>query len=320
MKKAATSTHPSPTTAAPSGTTAIGSYGMAISRALQASGVDSARVFRAVGVPMDTSNDPMPRLPTATLTRLYQACVEVTNNPYFGLVVARHMHISNMHALGYALAASATLMDYCRRLERFFRLVSQVATVTVSEQDNEVHLRFAYLTEISGETEDAFFAFTVTSMRLLYRRSLFGQADGLLVFDRNDLTQNLAGSCPGPAQVNDSIAINYLAKLDKNDVITGVTQKIIPPLPEGQCNRDKVASALCMSPTTLQLKLSQRGTNFQKLLDDTRRDLASSYVRQGTRSVTEITFLLGFTDTSNFTRAFKRWTGMSPTEFKASSP
>jgi CubicO group peptidase (beta-lactamase class C family) len=59
---------------------------------------------------------------------------------------------------------------------------------------------------------------------------------------------------------------------------------------------------------------------FQKLLDDTRRDLASSYVRQGTRSVTEITFLLGFTDTSNFTRAFKRWTGMSPTEFKASSP
>ena len=68
-----------------------------------------------------------------------------------GLVVARHMHISNMHALGYALAASATLMDYCRRLERFFRLVSQVATVTVSEQDNEVHLRFAYLTEISGE-------------------------------------------------------------------------------------------------------------------------------------------------------------------------
>ena len=348
MKKAATSTHPSPTTAAPSGTTAIGSYGMAISRALQASGVDSARVFRAVGVPMDTSNEPMTRLPTATLTRLYQACVEVTNNPYFGLVVARHMHISNMHALGYALAASATLMDYCRRLERFFRLVSQVATVTVSEQDNEVHLRFAYLTEISGETEDAFFAFTVTSMRLLYRPSfapvrvelhrpmpgegagpydevfraptLFGQADGLLVFDRNDLTQNLAGSCPELAQVHDSLAINYLAKLDKNDVITGVTQKIIALLPEGECNRDKVASALCMSPTTLQLKLSQRGTNFQKLLDDTRRDLASSYVRQGTRSVTEITFLLGFTDTSNFTRAFKRWTGMSPTEFKASSP
>jgi AraC-like DNA-binding protein len=69
---------------------------------------------------------------------------------------------------------------------------------------------------------------------------------------------------------------------------------------------DKVANALCMSPNTLDLKLSQHGTNFQQLLDDTCKELACSYVRQPTRSVTEITFLLGFTDTSNFTRAFKR--------------
>ena len=334
-----------PVTGKTATTTAIGSCGMAISRALQSSGIDSARVFRSVGLTVETANDPMIRLPTATLTTLYRACVEVTNNPYFGLVVARYMHMSNMHALGYALAASATLMDYCRRLERFFRLVSQAAKVTVSETGNEVQLRFEYLTEISSETEDAFFAFTVLSMRLLYRQKFlplrvqlhrqmpregagpyealfrapvsFNHSDGLMVFDRNDLVQFLDGSCPELAQVNDTIAINYLAKLDRNDVITGVTQKIIEMLPVGDCNRDKVASALCLSPTTLQLKLSQRGTNFQKLLDDTRKELACSYIRQGSRSVTEITFLLGFTDTSNFTRAFKRWTGQSPTEFKS---
>lgn len=339
------SSAPDPTPLKAPETTAIGSYGMAISRALQASGIDSARVFRAVGVPTELSNDPMTRLPTATLTRLYRACVEVTNNPYFGLTVAKHMHISNMHALGYALAASATLMDYCRRLERFFRLVSQVARVTVVEDDREVRLDFTYLTEISGETEDAFFAFTVHSMRLLYRRSFapvrvdlhrplpregagpyeevfrapvsFSNPGGAIVFDRNDLLQELDGSCPELAQVNDNIAINYLARLDKSDVITGVTQKIMAMLPEGECNREKVAAALCMSPTTLQLKLSQRGTHFQRLLDEIRKDLACNYIRQGTRSVTEVTFLLGFTDTSNFTRAFKRWTGVSPTEYKA---
>ena len=349
MKKLVTSEEASSvheTAEQPGRTTAIGSYGMAISRALQASGIDSARVFRAVGLPVSMTNDPLTRLPTAKLTQLYRACVEVTNNPYFGLIVARHMHISNMHALGYALAASATLMDYCRRLERFFRLVSQAARISIAENGNEVHLGFDYLTEISSETEDAFFAFTVSSMRLLYRRKFrplrvelhrpmpregaapyedlfrapvqFSCTNGLIVFDRNDLLQELDGSCPELAQVNDIIAINYLAKLDKSDVITGVTQKIIEMLPVGDCNRDKVANALCMSPTTLQLKLSQRGTNFQQLLDDTRKDLAISYIRQGSRSVTEITFLLGFTDTSNFTRAFKRWTGMSPTEFKSS--
>src|SRR5471032_1125376 len=125
--------------------TTIGSYGMAIARTLEASGIDSGRIFRAIGLEGELSNDPMSRLPSATMTRLYRACVDVTHNPYFGLLVARNIHVSNLHALGYALAASATLMDFCRRLERYMRLVSQVADVHLSEHGDEVHLRFEHL-------------------------------------------------------------------------------------------------------------------------------------------------------------------------------
>jgi AraC-like DNA-binding protein len=324
--------------------TTIGSYSLAIAKALDASGVDSARIFQAVGIPKDLSNDPLSRLPASTMTRLYRACVEVTNNPYFGLSVAKYVQISNLHALGYALAASSTLMDFCRRLERYFRLLSQTTKISLSEADDQVLLRFEHLVELSAETEDAFFAFLLLTMRHLYRQDFqplrvefhrampregagpyetlmrapvcFAQTDGLLVFSKADLLQPLNGSCPELAQVNDNIVIGYLARLDKSDVISGVTQKIIEFLPAGDCSRDKVASALCMSPTTLQLKLSQRGTNFQQLLDDTRKELACSYLQQAARSVTEITFLLGFSDTSNFTRAFKRWTGQSPTDFR----
>jgi AraC-like DNA-binding protein len=325
--------------------TTIGSYTVAIARALDASGVDSKRIFNAIGIPLSLSTDPMTRLPAATMTRLYRACVEVTNNPYFGLTVAKHIHLTHLHALGYSLAASGTLMDFCRRLERYFRLVSQVAMASVTQTGDVVLMRFDHLLELSGETEDAFFGFLIRTMRLLYKQEFkparvqlcrtmphegaapyealfrapvsFGQASSLLVFDKSDLMQILSGSCPELAQVNDNIIISYLARLDKNDVITGVTQKIIEFLPDGDCTRDKVASALCMSPTNLQLKLSQRGTNFQQLLDDTRKELACSYLSQASRPVTEITFLLGFSDTSNFTRAFKRWTGLSPTDFRA---
>ncbi len=324
--------------------TAIGSYTLAIAKALEASGVDSARIFQIVGIPMDLSSDPMVRLPTTTLTRLYRTCVEVTNNPYFGLTVAKFLQLPHLHALGYALAASGTLMDFCRRLERYFRLASQVANVSLTEVDGKVLLRFEYLVEVSGETEDAFSGFVVRTMRLLYKPEFsplrvelhrpmpregaepyealfrapvsFSQVNALLVFEKADLLLPLSGSCPELAQASDSIVIGYLARLDKSDVITGVTQKIIEFLPVGDCTRDKVASALCMSPTTLQLRLSQRGTNFQQLLDDTRKELACSYLRQAARPVTEITFLLGFSDTSNFTRAFKRWTGLSPTDFR----
>ena len=324
--------------------TTIGSYGMAIARTLDAAGIDSGRIFRSLGIDGTLSNDPMSRLPAATMTRLYRACVDVTHNPYFGLQVARNIHVSNLHALGYALAASATLMDFCRRLERYMRLVSQVTNVHLGEQGDEVHLRFEHLVELSGETEDCFFAFLILTMRTLYkpgfnplrvafRRPMplegagpyekllrapvsFSNVDGLLVFDKATLQLPLSGSCPELAQVNDNITISYLAKLDKNDVVTGVVQKIIEFLPDGEFGRDKVAAALCMSPTTLQARLAQRGSNFQQLLDDTRKDMACSYLRQGGRSVTEVTFLLGFADTSNFTRAFKRWTGVSPTEFR----
>ena len=335
----------SPDAATPAAaTTSISAYGLAIARALQASGIDSARVFRAAGIPTELSTDPMSRLPTADVTRLYRACVEVTHNPYFGLTVARFIQISTLHALGYGLAASATLMDFCRRLERYFRLVSQVADVRLTEADGKVFLRFERLVEVCAETEDAFFGFLVLTMRLMYRPDFnpvrvdfirplplegaepfeklmrapvsFRNPIGQLVFDRDDLLQPLPGSCPELAQVNDSIAINYLARLDKNDVVTAVTRKIVELLADGDCDRDRVASALCMSPSTLQVKLLQRGTNFQQLLDDIRKELGCSYVQQPARSVTEITFLLGFANTSNFTRAFKRWTGMSPTEFR----
>ena len=62
----------------------------------------------------------MSRLPTTAVTRLYSVCVAETNDPYFGLSVARHVSISNLHALGYAMAASSTLMEVCRRIERYF--------------------------------------------------------------------------------------------------------------------------------------------------------------------------------------------------------
>lgn len=324
--------------------TIIAGYSLAIAKALDSYGVDSGRILRAAAIPQAVSNDPLVRLPVETLTRLYRMCVEVTHDPYFGLTVAKFVHISNLHALGHALASSSTLMDFCRRVQRYFRLASQTASATLTESSDEVSLRFKLLVEVSGETEDALLGFVVLAMRQLHKSSFnpsrvemhhampregsapyeklfrapvsFGAADVAVVFPKAELMQSLAGACPELAQFNDNIATGYLARLDRQDVVTNVRQKIVEFLPSGDCTRDKVAQALCMSPTNLHLKLSQRDTSFQDLLNDTRKELACSYMRQSSRAVTEIAFTLGFTDTSNFTRAFKRWTGVSPTDFR----
>jgi AraC-like DNA-binding protein len=137
-----------------------------------------------------------------------------------------------------------------------------------------------------------------------------------LILPRDDMEVPLQGACPELAQCNDNLAANYIAKLDRADVAANARARIVELLPSGECSRSKVAAALCMSTRTLQQRLIDRGTSFQALLTDIRREFACSYLRQSGVSVTEITFLLGFTDVSNFTRAFKRWMGMSPTRFR----
>ena len=67
-----------------------------------------------------------------------------------------------------------------------------------------------------------------------------------------------------------------------------------------------------MSLRNLQRRLEEEGTSYREALNETRRDIARSYLDEGHTSVTEIAFLLGFADTSGFSRAFRRWTGLSP--------
>lgn len=325
--------------------TVIAGYALAIARALEHKGVDAHRVLRAAGLTQAVSNDPLQRLTSAQVTALFRACVEATHDPYFGLTVGRFIHASNIHALGYALMSSRTLLDFGLRLERYFAIVSGGAAMRVERSAQELALRFRHQTTLCGETEDAFTAFLLRFMRLLYRQDLspqrielrhacpdagprpytlafgvaptFGQEESALVFAAATMQEPLSGACAELAQYNDNIASEYLARLDRADVFARVRAKIIELLPAGQCTRRKAAQELCMSQATLQLKLAQRGTSFQDLLSETRRELALGYLSQRSLSVTEITFLLGFTDTSNFTRAFKRWTGTSPTSYRA---
>jgi AraC-like DNA-binding protein len=95
-----------------------------------------------------------------------------------------------------------------------------------------------------------------------------------------------------------------------------VKAKLTEMLPSGRVGARQVAEALHVSVRSLQRKLADKGTSFAQLLEDTRRELARQYVSNSRLSVGEITYLLGFSDPANFTRAFRRWTGQSPSAFR----
>ena len=328
----------------PESTTVIAGYGLSIARALEQSGVDSRRVFAAAGVEDMLDNDPLRRLPLATVTRLYQVAVEVTGDPYFGLTVARFIQASTLHALGFGLLASATLMDFCTRVQRYFRLVSQNARIEIETRGDEVYFASVPLVDVCAPSQDAWNGLLLRMMRLLYRNDFkplavefahpvpeggdgpyaaffgaparFDREAVALILPLADMNVALEGASPELAQFNDNLAVEYIARLDRADVVANTRASIIELLPGGDCSKGRVAAAMGMSTSTLQQRLTERGASFHELLNDIRRDLACNYLKQSRVSVTEITFLLGFTDVSNFTRAFKRWTGMSPTRYR----
>ena len=94
--------------------------------------------------------------------------------------------------------------------------------------------------------------------------------------------------------------------------------KIIEHLPDGPPNQQQIAQALHVSNRTLQRKLKNEGTSFMDLLQDTRLQLARKYLSHPNRSIVETAYMLGFSEPSTFSRAFKRWTGVAPADFRDS--
>lgn len=86
-------------------------------------------------------------------------------------------------------------------------------------------------------------------------------------------------------------------------------------LPAGDVSADSVAARLCMSSRTLRRRLREEATTYQEIVDEVRRDLARHYLAEEKRGIAEVAFLLGFSDPSAFTKAFRRWSGHTPADF-----
>ena len=111
-----------------------------------------------------------------------------------------------------------------------------------------------------------------------------------------------------------------LSEMDRDDSFAAkVRSALTELLPSGAGTADDVAEKLGVSKRTLQRKLLEENTSFQKQLNGTREILARHYLRNTDMSSDEIAFLLGYQEINSFLRAFNIWTGMSITEFKASA-
>ena len=129
------------------------------------------------------------------------------------------------------------------------------------------------------------------------------------------LLEKLPTASPELAHLADQVVRDYLAKMNKDDIVSRLSRLLVANLPTGEYSKEDAAVELNMSPRTLQKKLLEAGTSWREQVDSTRYGLAASYLQSGRYSLSEITYMLGFNDTSSFSRAFKRWSGKAPGSF-----
>ena len=139
----------------------------------------------------------------------------------------------------------------------------------------------------------------------------------MILFSHDDLDLRLPGGNPHLASISDQMMIQYLASLDGENIIHRVKSAIIEHMHDGKITVNKIAKKVFMSVRSLHRNLNKLGTTFGTILDEVRREFAEHYVSDTREDLTEVAFRLGFSEQSSFSRAFKRWTGMSPSAYRA---
>ena len=327
--------------------TFLASTGRILMRLLERHGIDAERFVRAGGYSTDTFRDPAARLPSRAVDAAVRGAAALIPNPGFALEAARCWHPSDLGALGFAWLASSTLQTALQRLERYGLILGEKARFHLERESRG--LRGVLDTRrrnplVSALAVDFAFALVIDMCRMNFGASLrplevtlrrsapedsgpwklfFGnrvhfdsERDSFLLA-RADAEAALSIANRQVAGTLDATLAKQLAELDRSNVAARTRAALLERLASGEPPEDEIAKSLHMSRRTLQRKLAEADLTYQRLVDDTRRDLALRYIEDAAKSVTELTFLLGFSGQSAFTRAFRRWTGASPTEYRA---
>lgn len=325
----------------------LASWTRALRKQLDALGLDSQALSLAAGLDPNLMDDPNARYPVTTTTRLWQMAVQASGDPALGLRVSRFVSPTTFHALGYALVASGSLREVFERIVRYHPVVSDALNLSFVRAGDRYEFRFVVPEGCpvpANEAMDAFAAIYVRTCRNrlgrdyaplavhlvrpqpadpkpwhdMFRAPLFFNApDNLLEFACADFDSHLDDAGPKLAEHDETVHNGTLEPLSTLTWERKVRDAIENQLPEGEPSAERIAHTLRLSLRSLQRHLADEGCSYDLLLNQCRQNLALLHMCEAGCSLSEIAYLLGFADTLSFSRAFKRWTGMTPYQYRA---
>ncbi len=327
----------------------VGSIGVrAMLASFAALGLDAARIRRESGLDGVELEDPDLVLPAARLRAVWDAADRLWARPGLGLQAGQRAPMGACEVLDYLLLSSATLGDGLAQFAKYFAVAMRAATYEVVPRNADVLFALVWRVPPGGplfQVRD--FCLSAVAGRVaacgscrpsrveLAGPALAPERDYVQVFGgdvalhasrdalayrRDAWTARLSGSDEGLNRTlcrHAELLIERSRGAGADTLARKVRTEWLRGVRGGVPSIGEIASSLGMGPRTLQRQLGLEGTSYRALVEELRAGLAREYLGDRGLSIGEVAYLLGFSEPSAFTRAFRRWAGRSPQAFRA---
>jgi AraC-like DNA-binding protein len=286
-------------------------------------------------------------LTIAAFEQAVQDAIDATGEPAFGLLVGERMLINSHGMLGYAAMNCATLDDAIALIERYF--LTRTRLVTVRRHmlgpevcfvfDESLPLRtvrrtvleaivltvknlYDYITAGAAPITHVCFPFEAPphadlAAELFGCQVRHGQPWCGFVFPASALSAPLAMADPTTLQQAIQACQRDVPRMSAEPGWAAKLRRVLLEKQGAFPSLNVAARLFNLTPRTLHRRLIEEGTSYRGVRDEVRHMLALEHLKSGKLSIPEIAYVLGYTDTSNFRRAFIRWQAMSPAAYQS---
>ncbi|QHS10599.1 AraC family transcriptional regulator [Sinimarinibacterium sp. NLF-5-8] len=313
---------------------------------LRGRGIDPCALYAESRVRQLEAASGQDQIPLAEWVAMFDRAIAHTGEADLPLKAGASLHVRHLGVLGHVLMNCATLGEVAQQLIRYIRLLGQIGEPEVVDVGDQTHLiwHWPHTIEASPSVAQFMLGARAMFMRWLADRSdliydahlhfprpadtsayarIFGgalhfdQPASKMVFARSYQQLPVASADEDLRQQVEARAQSLLQHLSGEPMlITQLKQVLARNLANGRVSLESAAQALQTSPRTLQRRLNELERPFQCVLGEVRQQVAENLLREPHISLTQIAFLLGYTEQSTFHNAFRRWTGLSPGHYR----
>ena len=309
-------------------------------------GVCPGSVLREAGLSLRLFEEPRILLDTQQFFSLHRAIGWLSSQPAIGLELGREPRLARHNPVALAALASSNFREALQRIARYKRL-NCPEEIQLHEADGESRVEFVFLLAQHEEPEvliDTCFAWIHsvlcrgtgreipplnielrrrTADEVPYRKFFdcpvrLGQARNRIVYRPEDLNAPFLTHNPELLEIVAPALEAELRNLSETRLLKDqVRAYVLRSLAGARPRLEQIAAGLGLTPRTLQRRLLEEGESLHQVVESARREMARQYLLESSLDLSDTAYLLGYADTNSFIRAFHRWEGESPGQWRA---